>query len=60
MVLSWDIQQSLGQSGLCNEEILPGKSKAELQKGCTKKKGRREGEKDGLWMDRGIDEWVCG
>ena len=46
MVLSWDIQQSLGQSGLCNEEILPGKSKAELQKGCTKKKGRREGEKE--------------
>ena len=46
VVLSWDIQQSLGQSGLCNEEILPGKSKAELQKGCTKKKGRREGEKE--------------
>lgn len=43
VMLSWDIQQCLGQPGLYNQEILPGQMKAELQRGCTKKTGRREG-----------------
>ena len=46
MVLSWDIQQGLGQPGLYNQEILPGQTKAELRRGCTKKKGRGEGVKE--------------
>ena len=46
VVLSWDIQQGLGQPGLYNQEILPGQTKAELRRGCTKKTERREGVKE--------------
>ena len=45
VVLSWDIQQGLGQPGLYTQEILPGKTKAELRRGCTKT-GRRKGERE--------------
>jgi hypothetical protein len=46
VVLSWDIQQGLGQPGLCNQEILCGITKAELWRGCTKNTGRRDGERE--------------
>ena len=46
MQLSWDIQQGLGLPGLYNQEILPGQTKAELQRKYTKKTGRRERGRD--------------